>query len=53
VVRAWLYATDLPSQELVRQIASHFGLAEAQLPLVDSEASAKGAEAAEGEDEPE
>ncbi len=33
VVRSWLNATDLPSQEFVRRLASLYGLAEGQLPL--------------------
>ena len=47
VVRGWLNATDLPSQELVRRIASLFGLAESQLPLaeVDGGAAPNGGEA--------
>lgn len=40
VVRGWLNATDLPSQELVRRIASLFGLAESQLPLADVDGGA-------------
>jgi len=47
VVRGWLNATDLPSQELVRRIASLFGLAESQLPLaeVDGGAAPNGGDA--------
>jgi hypothetical protein len=33
VVRTWLNATDLPSQELGRRLASLFGMADGQLPL--------------------
>jgi hypothetical protein len=36
VVRSWLNATDLPSQEFVRRLASLFGMAEGQLPLSDA-----------------
>jgi len=47
VVRGWLNATDLPSQEYVRRIASLFGLAESQLPLagVDGGAAPNGGDA--------
>jgi hypothetical protein len=41
VVRTWLNATDLPSQEFVRRIASLFGLAESQLPALDAEGLAE------------
>ncbi len=36
VVRSWLNATDLPSQEFVRRLASLYGMAEGQLPLSDA-----------------
>jgi hypothetical protein len=47
VVRAWLNATNLPSQEYVRRLASIFGLAESQLPVQETD-DVREAEEAEG-----